>query len=236
MEEALRFFRTYEIWIYGLLALGGLLYLRKFFVAWGDLRGAAFGLERESAQSRVNQSASMLVFLLAIAITEFVLVSYVAPSVPGAIPLATPTLDLLATATNTLSNPAEGTERLPEESATLSPPSQAEQAGENGCIPDQVNLTEPQDGTEIEGVVMLVGTADIENFGFYKYEVARPGETVWLTLQAGRVPVRDGELGQWDTSTLAPGEYMLRLVVTDNAGQSLEPCVIQVRVSSAQAP
>ncbi|HEX9617642.1 MAG TPA: hypothetical protein VGA03_09500 [Anaerolineales bacterium] len=233
MEEALRFFRAYEIWIYGLLALGGLLYIRKFFLAWGDLRGAAFGLERESAQSRVNQSASMLVLLLAIAITEFVLVSYVAPTVPGATPLFTPTLDLLATATTTLPNATEGTETPPGEEALLSSPSPPEQASEEGCVPGQVNLTEPEDGTEVEGVVTLVGTADIENFGFYKYEVARPGETVWLTLQAGRDPIQESELGQWDTSTLAPGEYMLRLVVTDNAGQSLQPCVIQVRVSAA---
>jgi hypothetical protein len=236
MEEALRFFRAYEIWIYGLLALGGLLYLRKFFVAWGDLRGSAFGLERESAQSRVNQSASMLVVLLAIAITEFVLVSYVAPAVPGATPFSTPTLDLLATATTTLSNPSEGTETPPEEGEMLSSPSPPEQAGGDGCVPDQVNLTEPQEGMEIEGIVTLEGTVNVDNFGFYKYEVARPGETVWLTIQAGRDPVQDGELGQWDTSTLTPGEYMLRLVVTDNAGQSFEPCVIQVRVRAAPAP
>jgi hypothetical protein len=235
MEEALRFFKAYEIWIYGLLALGGLLYIRKFFIAWSDLRGSAFGLERESAQSRVNQSATMLVLLLAIAISEFVLVSYVAPTVPGASPLSTPTLDLLATATTTLENPAEGTETppiQPVDDAETSTQSAAGLPSGDGCIPDQVNITQPQDGEEVAGVVPLVGTANIENFGFYMYEVARPGETVWLTLQAGRAPTVEGELGQWDTSTLAPGEYLLRLVVTDNAGQSLEPCVIQVRVGS----
>jgi hypothetical protein len=99
-----------------------------------------------------------------------------------------------------------------------------------------VELTEPQDGSQVEGLVTLVGAADVENFGFYKYEVARPGETVWLTLQAGRDPVQGGELGQWDTSTLVPGEYVLRLVVTDNAGQSLQPCEIQVNVLPAPAP
>jgi hypothetical protein len=237
MEEALRFFRAYEIWIYGLLSLGGILYIRKFFMAWGDLRGAAFGLERESAQSRVNQSATMLFFLLAFAITEFVLVSYVAPAVPGASPIATPTLDLLATATATLPAGSESTGTPPPGQETILPsPSTPVQAGEGGCIPGQVELTEPQDGSQVEGLVTLVGAADVENFGFYKYEVARPGETVWLTLQAGRDPVQGGELGQWDTSTLAPGEYVLRLVVTDNAGQSLQPCEIQVNVLPAPAP
>jgi hypothetical protein len=235
MEEALRFFRAYEIWIYGLLALGGLLYIRKFFIAWGDLRGAAFGLERESAQSRVNQSATMLFLLLVFAITEFVLVSYVAPAVPGAIPISTPTLDLLATATATLPEVTEGSVTPPPAEETA-PPTAPVQANGNGCIPGQVNLTEPQDGTEVEGLVTLMGSANVENFGFYMYEVARPGETVWLTLQAGRDPVAEGELGQWDTSTLAPGEYMLRLVVSDNAGQILQPCEIRVNVRAAPAP
>jgi hypothetical protein len=237
MEEALRFFKAYEIWIYGLLALGGLIYIRKFFIAWGDLRGSAFGLERESAQSRVNQSATMLFLLLAFAIAEFVLVSYVAPAVPGSSPISTPTLDLLATATATLQEASEETGTPPPGEETMLPsPSPPAPAAVNGCLPGQVNFTEPQEGTAVEGLVTLVGSANVENFGFYKYEVARPGETVWLTLQAGRDPVQEGELGQWDTSTLAPGEYMLRLVVTDNAGQSLEPCVIQVSVQAAPEP
>jgi len=48
-------------------------------------------------------------------------------------------------------------------------------------------------------------------------------------------PVREGRLGTWDTSALAPGNYMLRLVVTDNQGIALTPCVIQV-VVDAPAP
>ena len=47
-------------------------------------------------------------------------------------------------------------------------------------------LTEPKDGDEVSGVVTLKGTADIPNFGFYKYEVAKPGDAVWLTISAGR--------------------------------------------------
>ncbi|MFU8773246.1 MAG: hypothetical protein ACNA8H_12605, partial [Anaerolineales bacterium] len=102
MEEALRFLRTYEFWIYSILAIGGLVYIRKFFLAWEELREAAFGLERESAQSRLNQSAGMLIMLLAIGFGVFFLVSFISPTVSGAIPLLTPTLDLLASPTTTL--------------------------------------------------------------------------------------------------------------------------------------
>ncbi|MGW8144331.1 MAG: hypothetical protein ACWGN2_08030 [Anaerolineales bacterium] len=235
MEEALRFFRTYEMWMYVILALVGLVYVRKFILAWEELRRAAFGLERESAQSSLNQSAGMLVLLFLMAVAVFILVSFVAPNFPASNPLLTPTMDLLASPTTTLV--PEGTEQgipTPTEGEVSLTPT-IEVVGE-GCVPGQIMLTEPVDGSEINGVVIVKGTANIENFGFYKYELARPDETTWLTIQAGRDIIQDGDLGQWDTRTLAPGDYMLRLVVTDNQGESLEPCVIRVNVNNPSTP
>ena len=236
MEEALRFFRAYEIWIYFLLSLGGLIYLRKFILAWDELRGAAFGLEKESAQSRLNQAAGMLVLLLAIGLAVFVMVSFVAPSVPGANPLLTPTLDVLATTTATLPITEQSADTSLEMVGATATPPEIEPAGGEGCTPGQVMLTDPNDGSEISGLVTLTGTANMQNFGFYKYEIARPGETVWLTIQAGRRVVLNDELGQWDTRTLDSGEYMLRLVVTDNQGEALPPCVIRVYVNNPVQP
>ena len=235
MAEALRFFRTYEMWMYVILALAGLVYIRKFILSWEDLRRAAFGLERESAQSSLNQSAGMLVLLFLMAVAVFVLVSFVAPSFPASNPLITPTMDLLASPTTTLV--VEGTEEALT-TPTIEAMTQTATVGVvgEGCVPGQIMLSEPVDGTEINGVIVVKGTTDIQNFGFYKYELARPGETIWLTIQAGRDIIREGELGQWDTRTLAPGDYMLRLVVTDNQGESLEPCVIRVHVNNPSEP
>src|SRR3972149_1690241 len=129
MEEALRFFRAYEIWIYFLLSLGGLIYLRKFILAWDELRGAAFGLEKESAQSRLNQAAGMLVLLLAIGLAVFVMVSFVAPSVPGANPLLTPTLDVLATTTATLPITEQSADTSLEMVGATATPPEIEPAG-----------------------------------------------------------------------------------------------------------
>ena len=39
----------------------------------------------------------------------------------------------------------------------------------------------------------------------------------WATIAANRTPVDNGPLGQWDTTTLAPGDYQLRLVVVRHA-------------------
>lgn len=231
MEEALRFFRAYEIWIYLLLGLGGLIYLRKFILAWQELRDSAFGLERSNAQSRLNQAASVLVLILALAVTQFVLVSFVAPSVPGAIPLFTPTLDLLATPTTTL--PAD----TPESEGTPATATATQDTGIStpvaGCIPGQVMITSPEDGDEISGAVNIIGTANIPNFGFYKLEMKRTEETDWLTILAGDVVKINDTLGAWNTSLLPPGNHDLSLVVADNQGQTQTPCIIQVRIETA---
>jgi hypothetical protein len=232
MEEALRFLRVYEFWIYSFLALGGLIYLRKFFLAWEELRVAAFGLERESAQSRLNQAAGMLVLVLSLGFGVFFLASFIGPSLPIAPPLSTPTLNPLATATTTLPAGSTNHEGLAEMVDTTPIP-EGENVGE-GCIPGQVMLEEPQNGSEVNGLVILTGSATIPNFGFYKYEVQRAQDPIWLTIQAGRQAIEDGELGPWDTRSLPSGDYLLRLVVSDNEGNSLPPCVIHVRVNNPE--
>ncbi|HEY5670942.1 MAG TPA: hypothetical protein VIS10_13175 [Anaerolineales bacterium] len=234
MVEALRFFRAYEIWIYLILGLGGLIYIRKFILAWQELREAAFGLERESALGRLNQSASILVVVLALTITEFFLVSFVAPSLPEAIPLLTPTLDLLATTTSTLppTTLEAGTSPIQATATVASTPAGLAE----GCIPGQVMITSPPSGTEISGVVVISGTASITNFGFFKLEMKRVEESNWLTILAGNEVKVDDTLGAWNTSLLTPGDHELSLVVTDNQGNSLSPCIIGVRVINTAAP
>lgn len=229
MEEAIRFFRAYEVWIYLLLGLGVLIYIRKFIVAWQELREAAFGLERESAQARLNQSATMLAMLIALAVSEFFLVSFVAPTMPGAVPLLTPTLDLLATTTSTLPPEEPGITGTPlagTPSPAISP------AVAEGCIPGQIMITSPQDGSEIGGVVTITGTASIPSFGFFKLEMKRVEESNWLTILAGNEVKVDATLGAWNTSLLSPGDHQLSLVVTDNQGQPQPPCIVQVRVNN----
>ena len=85
-------------------------------------------------------------------------------------------------------------------------------------------------GDEIKGTIELTGTVDIPNFGFYKYEVAPNGSDTWATIAAGREVVKDASLGRWDTTALTPGDYQLRLVLVDNQGTVLPPCVVPVQV------
>jgi len=227
MAEAIEFTRAFEVWIYAFLGLVGLYFIRKFILAWQELRGAGFGLERDNAQSRLNQAAIILVLLIIIAVTVFVLVSFIAPSMPEANLLATPTFDLLVTATPTISpgqteTPASGIPTAVLEQARATQPS--------GCVTGQIEITSPQSNQEVSEVVEVLGSAAIANFGFYKLEMKLPDDTEWLTLQAGNVAVQGGKLGDWDTRRLSPGEYQLGLVAVDNQARLSPPCVVQVRV------
>jgi hypothetical protein len=227
MEQVLQFFRTYELWIYIILGVLGLWQIRKFALAWEELRGAFFGMEREAAQSRVNSAATMVVIFIIMAVTEFTIVTFVAPTVPGANPLPTTTLDLLATPTTTLPAPTQNPNATPG-----STPTPGEVAAAEGCAPGQVNLTLPSNGDRISGSTKIRGSADIPNFGFYTLQIAHPGDTVWLPIQVGQQAVKNADLGTWDTSRLAPGAYMLELVVTDNVGKAMTPCAVQVTVEA----
>jgi hypothetical protein len=232
MDEALRFFRLYEGWIYFFIALGAVLYLRRLFASFREMRSTIFGLERSSAQNRFNQAVTVLVLLILIGIGEFVIVSYVAPLRPESNPLLTPTIDLLATPTATL--PAgDSTEVVLEEGeeAETPVPSPTVDARIGQCVAGVLEITSPEPADQLLGEVEITGSANVENFGFYKLEVTPQSQATWRTIQAGRVPVQDGVLvTSWDTSTLAPGDYLLRLVVTNAAGELLPDCQVPITI------
>jgi len=226
MEQALSFFRENETFIYLGFGLVAVWQFRKVLLSWSELRGAAFGLERESAQGRLNRAVSILVFVLVMSMFEFALVAYIVPNTPGAMPLFTPTLDLMASPSATLDDSALQPNGTPEPNLTLVVSPDAD----SNCVLDQVMILSPTDGDSVQDLVEIIGTANIPNFGFYKYETTNANEESWLTIQAGNTVVNQDQLGFWDTKRLVPGDYKLRLIVTDNEGQATAPCVIQVRV------
>lgn len=225
MIEFLRYIRDVEYLVYFILGALAVWQLRKFFLAWEELRGAAFGLEKESAQVRLNRSAAFLVVLLFLTAAEFGLVSFIIPAVPGVDPIPTPTVDLLATATATLAP-----EEVEEPTPTPLSGQQGTPSVQQGCIPDEVMITFPENNSVVSGGVEIEGTANIDDFGFYKLEISPINSNNWLTIVAGVDPVLDDELGFWGTSQLESGNYSLRLVVLDNQGVQREPCRVDLFV------
>lgn len=223
MEAVLRFFVRYAPLVYMLLAMGLVFGIHRLVQARAAWREAIYGLERELASRRTVQAVTTLTLIGVFALAEMVLVVFLAPNVPALSLIGTPTLNPIALPTETLSAEflATPAEAIPGEPPPLPL---------DPCIPGQIAITSPKALDELRGQVRLEGSADIPNFGFYKYEFAPQGSDNWTTVQANRTPVRDGELGSWDTSEIVPGDYLLRLVVTDNQGNALPACVLPVRI------
>lgn len=228
MAEVLRFFVQYEAVLYFVLGLGGIIYLYRFWLAWQEVRSAVYGLEREASRARLNQAAIVLFILLVGAIVIFMMVTFVSTAMP--IILATPTLDLSAGSPFDRTPTSQQTANIA--TATPLPTVSIDPAG---CVPNRIIITSPVAGDVLQGAVEVRGTVDVPNFGFYKFEVARAEEELWLTIQAGRNVVRDGVLVEnWDTSRLPAGDYVLQLLVTDSSGAELPPCRIPVRIELPQ--
>ncbi len=223
MGPVYRTLASYEPLIYIALAIGAMFAFRRMWRAWREWRDSVYGLEREFALRRLGQATAAAFLVLALIFVEFFIATFIAPSLPASDILATPTLDLLLTPAGTLS-PANATQ------AALSPGTQEVPSGMSGCIPDKIMITSPKAGDEVSGIVEITGTASAPNLAFYKYEVAQLGSQEWATISANREPRKNEKLGEWNTTSWANGDYFLRLVITDNVGKSLEPCVIAVRV------
>lgn len=225
MNYIFRYLKDLEYLIYLVLGTFAVWNLHKFILAWEELRAAAFGLEKESAQQRLNKSAALLVVLLFLATAEFGLVSFIIPAMPEVEPIPTATLDLLATPTMTLLPETEtGSENL------QGTPLPGTEVVQSGCIPEQLIISYPENNSTVNDIVEVEGTVNLPDFGFYKFEISRGETENWLTIQAGDTPKEEEMLGFWDTTQLEPDNYYLRLVVIDNQGIQQDPCVVYLYV------
>lgn len=221
MNDLFRFFVEYEFVIYLILGIGAVFSIRLLLKALAEWRLAVFGLEKELIFQRMRVSGAFLILFALIALSQFCLVTFVVPFLPASTFLSTPTVDLRTPRATS----GKGT---PGATGTPAPP-----PGSIGCLPGQLIITAPKPGDEVKGKIILKGTVNIQNFGFYKYEYTPQGSEQWATILAGDQIVKDGDLGQWDTTELTPGDYQLRLLVTDNVGTALPPCIIPVHVIAA---
>lgn len=251
MEELLPFLQKYEIWIYILLGVVALFPFQKLILAWKMWQESVFGLEREIAQRRFTTALTVLSLLVVLIFLEFFTVSFVAPGYPKVFAVLTPTMDLLATPTTTLSAPVQ---TVPAETLVSSASNQTSltdltalpsgdqptgeatlsgtpQASQEGCTTGQIEWSFPKAGQEISETVELKGTVNVPNLGFYKYEFSRMGDDTWTTIAAGNQAKVDGQIGFWNTGALDQGDYRLRLVVADNQNKLFPACIITVRVT-----
>jgi hypothetical protein len=101
------------------------------------------------------------------------------------------------------------------------------------CPHPQARLTAPQMNEVIRDEVQVKGTANIENFDYYKFEFKREDvEDEWHWVESFETPVEEGLLGIWHVSQLPPGTYTFRLTVVNREGNyPFPPCEVRVYVT-----
>lgn len=95
-----------------------------------------------------------------------------------------------------------------------------------------VQFTSPADGDVLQGEVQIRGTAAGAAFASAELSFAYvddPTET-WFRLAELLVPVENGDLSVWNTTSVSDGEYLLRLKLVNLDGTQQEARVrIQIR-------
>jgi hypothetical protein len=102
------------------------------------------------------------------------------------------------------------------------------------CPHPQARLTAPRMNQIVKDQVQAEGTANIENFDYYKFEIRREdgdAEDEWHWLESFETPVEDGILGILRLSSLPEGVYTLRLTVVNREGNyPFPPCDVRLHV------
>ena len=93
-------------------------------------------------------------------------------------------------------------------------------------------ITSPETGQFVQGLAIITGTVTVLGFSSYELSFAYKDDPTgtWFTLQNSSLPVFEGELGIWDTSTLTDGDYTLRLRVFLLDGSEQETTVSDLHV------
>jgi len=245
MILVLRLISSYANWIYLFCAIGVFLCLSAIRSAVRERDASLFTLEREAATSRARRLLGLMVAVLLVAgATAFVDLSLVprmdlSPQTSVRTPLPLPTLtDIIPPATPTPTpaqpsptptrpprptpTPVETPSPSPTPTVSLPPPT---------CPNPRAQITAPRPGAHLEGVVEIWGTANIDQFQYYKVEYG-VGETPpgWVVIDDLRYErVSEEVLVVWNTVGLTPGTYTLRLTVVDITGNYPEPrCTVSV--------
>lgn len=242
MLEFLRPIVIFDTWIYILLGLVAIFFLRVIVVARQDRVRSIFTLERETANARMTRAFIGLMIILGLMLGTYYL-SLVTPTIvpppqntPTPTPLValpdTPTpppLLLTPTPTNT-PLPTPTPLLLENETPTPAPVQPPRQGQPPNCPNPGSIINQPGNGAQVSGIVQVTGVAITDNFDYYKFELRVPGgEWSFIERYDNAVP-NGGVLGSWNSDTVVPGEYEFRLVVVDDIGNFPEPCIVRLNV------
>jgi hypothetical protein len=216
MLTFLSFLRDYEFAGYYLLGLISLRYIYLLIAAQIQLSKTVFGLERQLFLGRRTGALGRLALIVLIGGAIYAAVHVGLPEAQSA--------EEIRLATIAAHQPTP----------TLTP-TPLEQFGVDvsGCKNAKATILQPKLGEAVRGKVSIWIVADIENFAFYKIELSRPDEPdVWTTLYNDNKAATEPEpfIWPWDSTTVPPGVYHLRLTVMAADLTHPTPCIVPVQV------
>ena len=245
-------------WVYFVCGVAALIQLYRTWQVRAERRQAIFSLERDKAVGDLyNIFVRAILILTLMGITYFIsttLSDAVEPSVQRSLDptpqaaavvlLPTPTnTPLPATVTPTITPTALAGAVLtpvPEQPlavASAPPPATpvpAPAVAPALCADGRASIVSPGNGAVVSGFVSMVGTAQHDQFNFYKLEYA-PGNDAsqgFAYFDGGQSQVVGGLLGSVNSAGYDNGVYTLRLVVVDTSGNYPLPCRVTITVQN----
>lgn len=238
------------IWI-SLICMGGAVgYIAVALSSRRKHKTAQFTLEREVYQQRTTRAwlTAMLFLILAGTILGISIVwnpSSIEPENTTATPVSglftlTPE-QTNASSTLTASSPitqvvVEAPELQGTPALVTATPVPANMMQPDCPNPD-AQVTFPIAGEDLSGIVEVRGTARINAFSYYRFEVKFPGSDIPNFISQYNQPVDDEVLGIWDisneTNYPAGGPYRFQLVVVDIYGNTTL-CTIPVNIVQSE--
>jgi len=240
MTVLVKLVADYAIYLYVIVGLVAVVFLRAYTVARHERENSIFTLERESATGRMVQAIIGFLVMLIIIGGIFYTSQTLVEEIP--LPEATPTPTVLVvlppspTPPPILPTPTPTGTPRPRPTlvvvTTVTPTVEAPTVVLAHCTNPGVNIAQPGNGAAASGVIQIVGSANIPEFWYYKFEFRPSGADAWTFIQRFDTPISGGILTAWDTRTVASGTYELRLVVVDKTGNYPEPCILQLSVQN----
>ncbi len=247
-----------EQWATGLyIIFGALLVLQfwRFNRAQQSYRGTQFELERGMARSTRTSAVTYMVFLVEAILFVIAIQFVVAPNIreTGEVSSVLSIVQSDGEFRTPTSAPLEGEFVIDSSGVQLGEVNPANQILPTptltptfvgtivpnspppiGCDTPNATLQIPGNGMIVFEPIVVRGTANTEDFAFYKFELNGPstfGNFAPLAVD-GTQPVTElGDLGQLIPSFYEPGEYRFRIVVFDTANAARASCEVTIFIS-----
>lgn len=247
-----------EQWATGLyIILGALLVLQfwRFNRAQQAFRGTQFELERGMARSTRASALGVMVFLVEGLLFVVAIQFVVAPTIreTGGMPTTLTIIQSDGDFRTPTSAPVEGEFSIDSSGVQLGEVNPANQILPTptltptfvgtivpnspppiGCDTPNATLQVPGNGMIVFEPIVVRGTANSEDFAFYKFELNGPstfGNFAPLAVDGTQPVLELGDLGQLIPSFYEPGQYRFRIVVFDTTNAAKASCEVTIFIS-----